>query len=341
LKPENKLIELNLKSAKKILIVRLSSLGDVILTTPLLRSLKKCNSSAKIDFIVRKDFADILKFNPYLQNLFLYEKDEKTILDLQNKVSMNNYDIILDLQNNFHSSKLLSKCNLIKLKFNKRSFHKFMLVHFKINNLKKAPQIPVRYVESFDGFNLDEEGLELIIPHEVKSRIENSGKVIGFCPASKHFTKMWLKEYFIELGNKLAGNGFTIALFGGKQDRTLCKNISLQINNSIDLSTENDLLQTARDMQNCLAIVCNDSGLMHTACAVKVPVVAIFGSTVKEFGFFPYKNKNRVLENNFLSCRPCSHIGKNRCPKNHFKCMKEITPEIVYENVIGLINVHE
>jgi heptosyltransferase-2 len=93
-------------------------------------------------------------------------------------------------------------------------------------------------------------------------------------------------------------------------------------------------------MKKCVGIVCNDSGMMHTACAMEVKVLAIFGSTVKEFGFTPYAgreigflSRNLVLENKALSCRPCSHIGRDKCPKTHFKCMLELTPQLVYSNI--------
>ena len=91
-------------------------------------------------------------------------------------------------------------------------------------------------------------------------------------------------------------------------------------------------------MKECKAIVCNDSGLMHTACAMKVPVLALFGSTIREFGFTPYNNKNLILENKTLSCRPCTHIGRENCPKNHFKCMLELSPGDAYNKLIELIN---
>jgi len=144
---------------------------------------------------------------------------------------------------------------------------------------------------------------------------------------------MWLPEYFVELGKLLSKAGFSIVLFGGKDDREICSDISSKIPGSIDLSSDNDLLQTAKDMTFCKAVVCNDSGLMHTASTVQTPVVALFGSTVREFGFAPYGTKNLILENNSLSCRPCSHIGKKKCPKGHFKCMKLLTPDLVFNEL--------
>ena len=123
--------------------------------------------------------------------------------------------------------------------------------------------------------------------------------------------------------------GFKIVLFGGKSDEELCKAISGNIQGCVNLQNDDQVLQTAADMKKCKLILTNDSGLMHTASAVGVPLIAVFGSTVREFGFIPVGTQNLILENKSLSCRPCSHIGKSSCPKKHFKCMKEITPEFV------------
>ena len=148
---------------------------------------------------------------------------------------------------------------------------------------------------------------------------------------------MWPTEYFIKLGNELTKNNFKILLFGGKDDRKICKEISDQIEDSIDLSNDDDLLNLAEGMKKCKAVICNDSGLMHTALAVNIPTIAIFGSTVKEFGFAPYKGKNLVLENNLLSCRPCSHIGLDECPKKHLKCLKDIDPNFTLNKTLNFV----
>ncbi|MFN3695374.1 MAG: glycosyltransferase family 9 protein, partial [Ignavibacterium sp.] len=105
----------------------------------------------------------------------------------------------------------------------------------------------------------------------------------------------------------------------------------------INLCNEDDILQTAADMKVCAAVICNDSGLMHAASAVGTSVLTIFGSSVKEFGFVPYNCKSLILENNSLSCRPCSHIGRESCPEKHFLCMKEIKPELVYNELIKFL----
>jgi len=226
-------------------------------------------------------------------------------------------------------------CEIVR--FHKPSLKKFLLVKFKLNLLKEIIPISVRYAESIPNFTLDEKGLEIFINSHENSVLKSGENYIGFCPGSQHKTKMWPEKYYIELGKLLNNSGKTIVLFGGKDDLNVCKKISDLIPNSINLSNNNELLKTAEEMKKCEAIICNDSGLMHLALAANVPVIAIFGSTVKEFGFAPYKGKNLILENNLLSCRPCSHIGLEECPKKHFKCMLEITPQQVYKKTLEFI----
>ncbi|MHB9041051.1 MAG: glycosyltransferase family 9 protein [Melioribacteraceae bacterium] len=314
------------KQKNKILIIRLSSLGDILLTTPVIRSLKRKFPNSQIDFIVKKQFNDALLYNPNISKVIIYEKEKAKLLkfDLRNE----NYDLVVDLQNNFRSNELTNGMKGQIRRFKKPSVKKLLLVWFKINLLKDIKTIPERYAEAA-GIEIGNKDLELFYPQDVKTQLKESGKYIGLCPGSKHFTKRWPSEYFIELGNKLAKQGFAIVLFGGKDDKELCAAISMNIDGSINLQNEDQLLQTAAEMKRCKLIISNDSGLMHAACAAGVPLVSIFGSTVREFGFMPEGSQNLILENKSLSCRPCSHIGKASCPQKHFKCMKEITPELV------------
>jgi len=245
----------------------------------------------------------------------------------------NNYDLIIDLQNNFRSRKVVNKLRVHSLKFKKNNFKKILLVNLKINMLKSLPQIPARYAKIVPNFKLDEKGLDIFLPNDIKPILKEGIKYIGFAPGSRHYTKMWPLEYYLELGKLLSENDYKIVLFGGKNDKQVCDKFNLELNSSINLSNNDNLFKTAINMKQCLAIICNDSGLMHVACALKIPVLTFFGSTVKEFGFTPYKNQNLILENNSLNCRPCSHIGRSSCPKNHFNCMKELTPQLAYSKL--------
>ncbi len=335
---------INYNSLNRILTIRLSSLGDIILTTPLVRSLRKKYPHILIDFLLREEYTDIYKYNPNINKLFTLKRENKTI---PGELSSIKYDLIIDLQNNFRSAGIRKKINSKEVRlFNKKTIDKLLLVNFKINKLKDAEQIPIRYANSLENFKLDDEGLDLFTG-DVKSSVNGKEKkytclparLVGFAPGSRHFTKTWPKDYYVSLGKKLNDDGYRIVLFGGKDDKDLCKEISNEIPGSIDLSNDNDLLSTAVNMKECLAIVCNDSGLMHAASAMKVPVLVFFGSTVREFGFTPFRNENLILENNTLTCRPCSHIGRAHCPKKHFKCMLEVTPELALDKLRELVRI--
>jgi heptosyltransferase-2 len=324
---------LNLDKVNNLLVVRLSSLGDVLLTTPLVRTIKNKYPDIEIDFVVREEYRDVLKLNPHIRNLYTFQRDNDKTKELKNQICKNKYDLVIDLQNNFRSHKLLRCFGDSVVRYKKNHIQKFLLVLLKINRLKDTPQIPVRYASVLDDFDLDDLGPELFTDKTANTKLLNSNNLIGLCPGSKHFTKMWPEDNFIQLGRTLEKNGYNVVLFGGSDDKQICDRISSELSSAINLSNNNDILQTAADMKMCDVIYCNDSGLMHTATAVGVPVIAFYGSTVKEFGFTPYKAKNLILENNYLSCRPCTHIGRNSCPKKHFKCMKEISSQLAFEQL--------
>ena len=323
---------MNIENAQRILVIRFSSLGDILLTTPFLRVLQKKIPSAKIDFLVKASFIDAIKLNPNINEVFAWQTEgelEKLVANLKTK----KYDFVLDLQNNFRSKRVVSKLGIDSLVFKKPNIRKFLLVQLKLNFLKDKKQIPEKYIEVVPELELDDLGLELFLPENIKPKYQSKKNIIGLAPGAFHYTKRWPIEYYSDLGNKLTEDGFEIVIFGGKSDIEICNDLQKRITGSIDLSNDNQLYSTAADMKNCKLIVCNDSGLMHTAISVGVPVVSIFGSTVKEFGFTPFGVENLIIENNNLSCRPCSHIGKSTCSKKHFKCMNELTAEMVYKEI--------
>ncbi len=323
------------KEIQNILVIRLSSLGDVLLTTPVIRTIKKKFENAEIDFLVKPQYYDAVKYNAFLREVIKYSTTnlKETIKSLKKK----NYDLVIDLQNNLRSGKIRKALKTKTYIFHKPNFEKFMLVHFKKNYFGGVFPIPFRYAQSVEGLILDDAGLDLFLPPEIKPELKEDENYIGFCPGSKHFTKMYPAEYFIELGKMLRIENFKIVIFGGKDDTEICRKVSEGIPDSINLCNENELLKTAVNIKLCKAVICNDSGLMHTAAAVKTPVIAIFGSTVKEFGFVPFGVKNIILENNSLTCRPCSHIGLDKCPRKHFDCMRKLTPGWVFENTMNFL----
>jgi len=319
------------ENPSKILIIRLSSLGDVLLTTPLIRSVRKKYPKANLDFLVKPQFADAIRFNPYLNEIIEYnrQKPRETIA----KLRKGNYDLVIDLQNNLRSRRVRKVLKCESFVFKKPTFEKFMLVHFKKNYFGGVFPIPLRYIQSVKGLEPDSEGLDLFLPEEVQSVLEEDKRYVGLCPGAKHFTKRYPSDYFIELGRKLVEYGLQPVIFGGRDDKEICEEVARGVEGAINLCNDNKLFQTAVEMRKCKFVVCNDSGLMHVAAAVRTPVAAIFGSTVREFGFVPFGVKHIVVENNQLDCRPCTHIGKSKCPKKHFECMRSLTPALVFEEI--------
>lgn len=321
----------------KILIIRLSSLGDVVLTTPVVRSLKGIYPDAKVDFLTSESFSAVYENNPLINDLILYDKSVGINSILQN-ITQKSYDLVIDLQNNIRSHQITRKLKTKTVRFRKPALNKFLLVKFKVNRFKTIRQIPDMYASSVPGLVLDNAGSEIFLPDPGSLVKQKEPRTVAFCPGAKHFTKMWPEENFAELGRLLLDNEFRVKIIGGKDDKELCAGLTQAIPAAENCCTDDNLFDIIKELRKSAVVVCNDSGLMHVAGAVGVHGLAIFGSTVREFGFYPYKSKNTVLENKSLSCRPCSHFGKAECPKGHFKCMREIEPQKVFQEILSVVD---
>ncbi len=318
-----------IQNAQNILIIRLSSLGDALLTIPVIKSLKRNFSDKNFSFVINKNYADAIRFNPYLKSIYEYDKNnpQAAIEELKKQ----NFDFVIDLQNNRRSKKITRAVNLNFTAFKKPTLNKFLLVNFKINRFEKIKSIPELYAGSIDEkLAVSYEDFEFFLP-DGKAEWKPRKNKICICPGAQHFTKRYPVEYFIEFSEYAASDGFEIVALGGSSDKQICAEISEKTAVVKNKSVDDDLFALAREMQTCEVAICNDSGLMHLATAIGVPVIAIFGSSVKEFGFAPFTSRSLLLENNSLSCKPCSHIGRESCPKGHFKCMKEIKPKYLFE----------
>ncbi|MGE5796805.1 MAG: glycosyltransferase family 9 protein, partial [Ignavibacteria bacterium] len=188
----------------------MSSLGDILLSTPVIRALKNNYPEIQIDFLCKRGYKDVIINNPYVTNIFTFEKKGEKRKKLIENLLREEYDLIADLQNNLRSRAVCLKLPSEKIRFRKKNLLKFLLVKFKINRLKDAPQMPERYAGIFDNLLLDEKGLDLIT--ENKSLLETDEKYIGIAPGSKHFTKMWPKQNYIELGKLLNSEGYKVVV---------------------------------------------------------------------------------------------------------------------------------
>lgn len=333
---------------RKILVIRFSSLGDIILTTPLLNILKQNFQAAEIDYCVREEFADAVRNNPNINSILPAPADFTfgELRKLRKQISACGYDIIIDAHNNLRTFylKLFLRYEARVFVFRKHSFGKFLLVKFKINLLKHLPPIVSRYVKAVESI-VKWDKLETLVPEfytgpDSASKVDKildelniprQGKVICLAPVSKHYTKTYPAELFAELINKF-DDAYSIILTGKGDERNNIEKIkSLSGDNVYNLCDKLNITELAELMKRCSLVICGDTGPMHIAEALGIPLVMIAGSSVKEFGFYPQSKNSIVLENNNLTCRPCSHIGRDSCPKVHFKCMREISPSQIFD----------
>jgi lipopolysaccharide heptosyltransferase II len=338
-----------MRDLQNILIIRFSSLGDIVLASPLVRILRTTYPDARIDFLVKSEYAPIIKYNPHLSTiieLITTERDE--LKALKKTICTTQYDAIIDIHNSFRSRylRLFSGVRYVSV-VHKRVFARWILVNLKKNIYRKIVPVADRYIEAVKKFGVQDDGvgLEIFLPEEAtttiaslmsKFKLERYDHIIGFAPGARHFTKRWLPERFVELGVRLGSTGKKkIFIFGSKEETEYCGDIAQMINSRCNASVAANLagaislLETPPALDYCDMIISNDTGMMHLAAARKKSVIAIFGSTVREFGFFPYATESVVIERNDLSCKPCTHIGRASCPEGHFRCMKDITVEEV------------
>lgn len=326
-------------------------MGDVALTTHLPRLLKRKYPEAAIDFATSAPYEEILKYNPQIRKLFLYDKSipmPQNRLNLEKYLSdsIKKYDLIIDMQNNLRSKHLSSGLGDSMAFSPKYRLNKLAMVFLKNRQGFAVPGIPHTHMRTagIDKEYDDGHGLEIRLPGEAASaeykpfKKKYEGRIIeriAIAPGAKHETKKWPVEHFIELSKKIINKtGAEIILIGGKDDIIEAGAIKKSLGfNADDCTGAPSILETLDILDSCDMLITNDSGPAHLAAARKTPLMTIFGSTVPEFGFMPFRVPQAMAQVP-LSCRPCTHIGRKKCPKGHFNCMKSITADNVFDNFV-------
>ena len=343
----------------KTVVFRLSSIGDIVLSSVLLRVMRQsAGKNARIDFVVRKDYAELVRHNHHLYIVHEYDVDSgfDGLKKLAKELYDEHYDLAVDIHDSIRTKFLRTTCRPKEtVVVDKRKFERWLLVNMKRNAYDDGLSVAERYIETVEKYGIknDGKGLEIFIPDSTlfdvsgtmgKLKLNRFEKVIGICPGAKHFTKRWQKEKFADVAVH-AANEFRakIHLFGGADERSYCAFVADEVSRRVspdavsNFAGEFSLLESAAAMEFCDVVVTNDSGLMHLAAAKQKKIVAVFGSTVKEFGFFPFGTDAIVIERKDLECRPCTHIGRKTCPKEHFKCMTEIPAGEVFVGIKSLL----
>ncbi len=322
----------------KILIVRFSSIGDVVLTTPIIRCLKQQVPNVTIHFITKKSFIPILNDNPYIDKLIPIQSSINEVLI---ELKKEKYDWVIDLHKNVRTLALKQKLKVPSRSFPKMNIEKWMLVKFKIDRMPKI-HIVERYFETVKHLNVKNDQLpcDFFIDPSSNINIEDvfgiKSPYLSIAIGAQFFTKRMPKEKLIEIISKI---NYPIILVGGPMDFEFAEIIKLNFEdkNIINACGDFNLQQSASIVKQSKAILTNDTGLMHISSCFEIPTISIWGNTVPNFGMYPYFPRNSGLfsihEVKDLSCRPCSKIGFKICPKKHFNCMNLQNSQLISEDI--------
>lgn len=318
----------------KFLIIRFSSIGDIVLTTPVVRNLKEQCDGAEIHYLTKEQYKGILEHNPYVDKIHTLKNSlNELILELKNE----HFHYVIDLHNNLRTARVKLKLHTVSFKFNKLNKEKWMMVNFKKN---KLPDIHIvdRYLETVNFFidKNDQRGLDFFIPEKDEVKIISLPKThqnnyIAFAIGAQHSTKRLPDEKIISICKKI---NKPIILLGDKNDAIVAEKVKSQIGENIyNACGIYNLNQSSSIVEQAKIVISHDTGLMHIAAAFKKQIISIWGNTIPEFGMYPYlsNEKSEIVEVKGLKCRPCSKIGYKKCPKNHFKCMSEIDEERIVD----------
>jgi heptosyltransferase-2 len=328
------------RDIRSILVVRLSSIGDIVLTTPLLDELRRTFPQARIDYCTKAPFESLIASNPDISSVCTPES-----------IPLTSYDLVVDLQNNARSRAMVSsiKAGLVR-RYRKQNWKKLLLVHFKLNLYGEGYRSVVdRYRAALDGLVRSVEAPCALYPSPADNAfaadaIGAQRPVLVVCFGANHFTKRYPAERFAAVITDVTSRmTVQVLLLGGKEDMAEAAKIMAALPESArrqvrSIAGATTLMQSAAVLASSDLVLGNDTGLMHMASAFGRRLFVLFGSSVSEFGFLPWRTPYELFETAGLDCRPCSHIGRNACPKGHFRCMREIPAERITARIIETLS---
>ncbi len=321
----------------KFLLLRFSSIGDIVLTTPVIRCLKQQVDQAEIHYFTKPEYRQILESNPYVDRVHILRDDlGNQLKELREEV----FDYAIDLHKNLRTRRIISGLNLIAFSFDKLNLKKWVYVNFKINHLPDK-HIVDRYIEALDIFDVenDQQGLDYFIPSRDEvgpASLPHSFQAgyWAFAIGAGHNTKKLTPQKMISIVERI---GQPVVLLGGLEDREVGEqiraNTQVEVYNGCGVYSIN---QSASLVRQARFVITHDTGLMHIAAAFQKKIISIWGNTVPEFGMYPYQPHpdSTRFEIRDLSCRPCSKLGYRKCPKKHFRCILDIDDQAVADKAL-------
>jgi ADP-heptose:LPS heptosyltransferase len=312
----------------KYLIVRFSSIGDIILTTPVIRGIKVQVEEAEVHFLTKKSYLPILSSNPYLDKIFTLDNNFRSLMK---ELKKEKYDYIIDLHRNIRSARLKFFLKTVSFSFNKLNILKWKLVNFKVNKLPDV-HIVDRYLKTVELFSVekDDKGLDYFVPRGEEINTSSTfacqpNEYIVIVVGGGHETKQIPKEQLVEIINNLT---IKIILIGGSEDIRKAEFILSHVKDDSKVINQVGKLsinQSASIIMQSKLVLTPDTGMMHIAAAFQKRIFSVWGNTIPSFGMYPYRpgKGSEIFEVKELSCRPCSKIGYKTCPKKHFDCMNQ------------------
>jgi len=312
----------------KILFLRFSSIGDIVLTSPVLRGVKEQVPGVAIHFAVKRAFADLVRYNPHVEQVHELDDD---LGDLVRRLRAERFDAVVDLHHNLRTARIKRALGVPTHSFRKLNVEKWMLVNLKRDRMPRT-HIVDRYLATVEhlGVRNDGKGLELFIPpaREVDPATLPATHQAGYTAlaiGAAHATKRLPPHKLVELARLIEG---PMVLIGGREDQRTAATLADAVGGRVyDATGRYDILGSASLIARARSVIAHDSGAMHIACAFGRPVVGVWGNTVPLFGMGPYQPRHperaHISEVGGLDCRPCSKIGFDRCPKGHFRCMEQ------------------
>lgn len=310
----------------KILVLRFSSIGDIVLTTPVVRCLKQ-QSGAEVHFLTKTAYEQILLPNPHIDRVFSFQKDVREVLPA---LQAERYDLVVDLHRNLRSFHVKWSLGRPTRSFDKLNFEKWLLVNTGIDRLPDV-HIAERYMQTVRhlGVVYDGQGLDYFIPPEEEVQISgystglSPGNYVAFVLGATHATKRLPTAKAAKICQQMDQ---PVVLLGGKAEEEAAR--AIVGSKVVNLCGRLTLHQSASVVRQAAAVLTHDTGMMHIAAAFRKPIVSVWGNTIPKFGMYPLyptgMDRNSSVEVKGLSCRPCSKIGFDRCPRNHFRCMNDI-----------------
>ena len=323
---------------KKILLIRFSSIGDIVLTTPVVRCLRKRFPDAELHVLTKSSYQSIFAANPYVDKVYELSSNMKALLASLRK---ERYDFVVDLHKNWRSLRVRMALRRPSASFPKLNFQKFLYTKLKIGKLPPV-HIVDRYFKAVErlGVSNDGQGLDFFFNEGDEMHYEDLPETFrkGFVAVvigGQHTTKILPEDKVVEVCEAL---GCPVILIGGPEDAARGDRIKAKVGSCVGNTCGSLTLgQSASLLKLADAVLTNDTGMMHIAAALRKPIVSVWGNTVPEFGMYPYLPQDMkpaaIVENKGLKCRPCDKLGYAKCPKGHFNCMNSLDSMEIAEKI--------